>query len=413
MGFLLRVLFILALIVLFEFYFFRKLIKSILDLFPGVTRKKLLRARNYSLLYFNLYPLVAIAVMVYIYANKIRGFSGPESFFFDWLVIYPFWVGLFIIVQSILWILPLDILKWISSFFVKDHKGLRTAFSRITLALILIFTVYVPARVIYDYNRVDLREVTHEKKNLDPALEGFRIALIADVQADRYTDEKRLERYVDRVNRSEPDLILIAGDIVTGSPKYIGVAAEKLSALRAKYGVYSCIGDHDNWAYRFDTARSVREITDALLQKNIQMIDDDTLALTVESKTIGLTFVTNTYVGRISPDKLAKLASRGQNSDFRIFLTHQPRNYLIEAAVKNRYDLYLAGHTHGGQVSFLFPFIRLTPTLMETPYVKGDFYFDDMLMVVNRGLGMSIAPLRYNSTPEVTLITLRNKSTNQ
>ena len=409
MGFLLRVLFILALIVLFEFYFFRKLIKSILDLFPGLSRKKLLRARNISLFYFNLYPLIAIAVMVYIYANKIRGFSGPESVFFDWLVIYPFWVGVFVIVQSILWILPLDIIKCISSFFVKDHKGLRTAFSRITLALILIFTLYVPARVIYDYNRVDLREVTYEKNNLDPALDGFRIALIADVQADRYTDEERLENYVERVNRSQPDLILIAGDIVTGSPKYIGVAAEKLSVLSAKYGVYSCIGDHDNWAYRFDTARSIREITSALQQKNIQMIDDDTLALNVESKTIGLTFVTNTYVGRISSDKLAKLASRGQNCDFRIFLTHQPRNYLIDEAAKNRYDLYLAGHTHGGQVSFLFPFIRLTPTLMETPYVKGDFYFENMLMIINRGLGMSIAPLRYNSTPEVTLITLRKK----
>ena len=47
---------------------------------------------------------------------------------------------------------------------------------------------------------------------------------------------------------------------------------------------------------------------------------------------------------------------------------------------------------------------------METPYVKGDFNFDNMLMIVNRGLGMSIAPLRYNSTPEITLITLRKKT---
>ena len=410
MGFLLRVLFILALIVLFEYYFFRILIKSTLFLFPGLSRKKLNRARNISLFYFNLYPLLAISVMVYIYTNQIRGFSGPESFFFDWLVIYPFWVGVFIIVQSILWILPLDILRWISSFFVKDKKRLIGAFSRITLALIVIFALYVPTRAIYDYNSVELREVTYEKENLDPDLDGFRIALIADVQADRYTDEKRLENYVERVNGSQPDLILIAGDIVTGSPKYIGVAAEKLSGLRSKYGAYACIGDHDNWAYRFDTARSVREITSALLQKNIQMIDDDTLTLAVGSKTIGLTFVTNTYVGRISADKLAKLARRGKNSNFKIFLTHQPRNYLIDEAEKNGYDLYLAGHTHGGQVSFLFPLIRLTPTLMETPYVKGDFYFDHMLMIVNRGLGMSIAPLRYNSTPEITLITLRNKT---
>ena len=88
----------------------------------------------------------------------------------------------------------------------------------------------------------------------------------------------------------------------------------------------------------------------------------------------------------------------------------------FKAARKNNFDLYLAGHTHGGQISFVFPFVQLTPTLFETTYIQGDFWFDDpdkvgtgMLMIVTRGLGMSIAPLRYNSTPEITLIVLSNK----
>jgi predicted MPP superfamily phosphohydrolase len=74
--------------------------------------------------------------------------------------------------------------------------------------------------------------------------------------------------------------------------------------------------------------------------------------------------------------------------------------------LKNNYDLFLAGHTHGGQITFLFPFINLSPTLFETKYVRGDFKFNNMLMIVNRGLGMSLVPLRYNSTPEVTVIVL-------
>ena len=82
---------------------------------------------------------------------------------------------------------------------------------------------------------------------------------------------------------------------------------------------------------------------------------------------------------------------------------------LIYAWICN-YDLFLAGHTHGGQITILFPFVNLTPTLLETKYVKGDFTFDDMNIVVTRGLGMSLAPVRYNSTPEVTLIVLKNKN---
>jgi predicted MPP superfamily phosphohydrolase len=100
--------------------------------------------------------------------------------------------------------------------------------------------------------------------------------------------------------------------------------------------------------------------------------------------------------------KLLDSLALNLNGDLKIFLTHQPREHLIEAAKKNNFDLYLCGHTHGGQLSLVFPFIQLTPTLFETKYIRGDFWFDDMLMIVTRGLGMSLAPLRYNSTPEVT-----------
>jgi hypothetical protein len=88
-------------------------------------------------------------------------------------------------------------------------------------------------------------------------------------------------------------------------------------------------------------------------------------------------------------------------------LVHQPRQIVINAAVKNKYDLILAGHTHGGQITFLFPFINLTPTLIETNRIKGDFYLGKTMMVVTPGLGMSIAPVRYNSTPEVTVIDIK------
>ena len=78
----------------------------------------------------------------------------------------------------------------------------------------------------------------------------------------------------------------------------------------------------------------------------------------------------------------------------------------MNIASSNEYDMYLAGHTHGGQITIFLPFFNLSPTLIETKYVKGDFNFNNMFVYVTRGLGMSIAPLRYNSTPEITLITL-------
>jgi predicted MPP superfamily phosphohydrolase len=277
---------------------------------------------------------------------------------------------------------------------------------KIFLALTLFFAVYVPARIIYDYNVVDIRSVNYSKKNLPKELDGFKIAFISDIQADRYTDQKRLTRYIDKINESNPELVLIAGDVITSTPDYIKTAAEYIGKIKSNYGVYSCVGDHDNWAYRQDYIRSLREIKKSLNDYNIEMPDNELRFIDIDSSRI--TFVTNTYVSDVSETTL-KILSGSNKADFKIFLTHQPQEFLINSAATNDYDLFLAGHTHGGQITLLFPFIQLTPTLFETQYIKGDFYFKDMLAVVCGGLGMSLAPVRYNSTPEIVIITLRRK----
>jgi hypothetical protein len=141
------------------------------------------------------------------------------------------------------------------------------------------------------------------------------------------------------------------------------------------------------------------------------MVNSDKRKFNIDDSEIEITFITNTYAGRVPENVLDSLSSNG-SGDLKIFLTHQPRNYLINAAQQNNFDLFLAGHTHGGQLTLLFPFIQLTPTLIETNYIKGDFWFEreknKMLAVITGGLGMSLAPIRYNSTPEITIITLLN-----
>jgi predicted MPP superfamily phosphohydrolase len=98
-----------------------------------------------------------------------------------------------------------------------------------------------------------------------------------------------------------------------------------------------------------------------------------------------------------------------KKEDLNILLFHQPEGGIPEKAAQNNYDLMLAGHTHGGQITFLFPFMNLSPTLIETKFVRGNFYIGKMLLVVTRGLGMSLVPIRLNSTPEITVVTIVGK----
>jgi predicted MPP superfamily phosphohydrolase len=407
MWIIIRLLIGIAILFAAEFYFINRINFAIKHFFPKFYSGKYNLIRKIFLVWINLYPLFLIFLFTYF---GITGsyLTSPENWITDYLLIYPFWIAFILMIQCFLFIIPLHLLKLlVSAIFKKRKENFSKALSVATFTIVGFFILYIPIRVIYDYNTVDVREITYNLKNLPAPLENFKIGFISDLQADHYTDEKRLQRFVNTTNELHPDLILIAGDLITTGPDYIKLSGEEVGKLKAKYGVYSCVGDHDNWAYRNDYAKSVAEVEAALYANKVLMIDNGIRTIKVDSSDITITFVTNTYVQTIDSLTLDSL-TRNSHGDFKIFLAHQPRPFLIEAAQRNNFNLYLAGHTHGGQITFVFPFIQLTPTMFETSYTKGDFWFGDMLLVVTRGLGMSLAPIRYNSTPEVTLITLRS-----
>jgi predicted MPP superfamily phosphohydrolase len=406
MWIIVRVLIGIAILFLLEFYFTKKLTGIFRTLLPQLSDKKKKTFLYLFLVLLNLYPVILIFNGVYAAITK-QSVAFPENFFADYFLLYPFWILILVIVQvSVLFVFP-DLLKLVLYPVYKKHKEkLKKSEARLFLVLTLFFLIYVPARIIYDYNTVNVNQITHTINDLPNSLNNFKIVFISDVQADRYTDGNRLKKFIDKVNSANPDLVLIAGDVITSTPNYIETAAKYIGKIKSKYGVYSCVGDHDNWAYRRDYARSLREVEKALDDYKVEMIDNGIRYVNVDSVKIGITFITNTYVSDV-PESTLKNLSVSDNAQFKIFLTHQPRSFLIESALNNNYNLFLAGHTHGGQITFLFPFIQLTPTLIENTFIKGERYHGNMLAVVTRGLGMSLAPIRYNSTPEIVIINLK------
>lgn len=397
-----------AVLFILEYYFARKLNHVFKTLYPDYPVKKKKIILYAFLILLNLYPAILIFNAVYAAITK-QSVAFPQNVFADYLLLYPFWILILIILQVSVLFVFVDFPISIWALIKKDK---REVFNRIKIkiffALIIFFFIYVPARVIYDYNSVDVTKIEYQQKNLPKDLENFKIAFVSDVQADRYTDGKRLQRYIRKINEQKPDLVLIAGDVITSSPDFIKTAGQFLGKIESTFGTYSCVGDHDNWAYRKDYLRSLREVKASLTENNVEMLDNELKYFELDSSRIGVAFITHNYVTDISKTTLRNVSSSNR-ADLKIFLTHQPQDFLINSAVKNNYDLFLAGHTHGGQITLLFPFIQLTPTLFETSYIKGEFLFNKTLAVVCGGLGMSLAPIRYNSTPEIVMITLKSK----
>lgn len=394
-----RILIALALLAAIEFYFFRSL-RNARKFFPFLRRYKIPAIIGF---FINLMPFALLFQAVYGLLTS-GSISLPSGVLIDWLFVYPFWISFVLVVQLLLFFIPLD---FIGLFLkLKKSPGKYFAFAgKLKIALLFFFLIYVPLISVYDYYSVKITRIEERIPNLPNSLKNFKIGFVSDFHVDRYTDSTRVMNYISKLNALKPDVVLIGGDFISRGSKYIKAAAKLLGNIHGAYGAYSCAGDHDYWAYSNAPDKSFKTISSALALNGITLLDNSNIVIPVDSAKLLITFVTNTYVKKISPAKLPALLDSNAY-DFKILLTHQPRKFLMEAASKYKYGLYLCGHTHGGQLSFLFPFIELTPSMLESPYVSGKYFYKKLLVYVCNGLGMSIAPIRYNSTPEVVLIKL-------
>jgi hypothetical protein len=228
-------------------------------------------------------------------------------------------------------------------------------------------------------------------------LDGLKIVHISDVHADPRTKRRKIRRYVKKVNRLNPDLVFFTGDLVTSGTKFIAPAAELLGKLETKYGIYGCLGDHDVWS---DSQQVLQHLND----NDITTLEDKNHFVRIGFDSLMVTFITNTYSRRANLEKLNYLMGQQPRGALDILISHQPSESVVELAAERGYHIFLAGHTHGGQVVFK-PFgFTLTPPQLETPFYKGIYSSGKMLVSVNNGLGLTFAPLRYRAPAEVTLI---------
>jgi hypothetical protein len=354
-------------------------------------------------------PVLMLVYVVYALIARPETVGPPDSRIYDYLVEVPFWLVTIYSLQCSLLIVPLDLLH-IGLARLGIAAGPRWRARRNALVLLVCagFLIYVPARLAIDSGDLEVRVHERVAADLPAELDGFEIALIADMQADQYTNVERLSQLVDAANRARPDLVLIAGDMITRAPRFIEVAAGQAARLTAPHGVLACIGDHDNFAYR-DRGRSLREVREALARRGIPMLDNEVRQIRVGGATIAVILATHNYVSRIDSETTRALLDRARGADLVVLLAHQPGGQLVADAAAGGVDLFMTGHTHGGQINFWLPFLDITPVRIENRYITGSYRVGDMLLTVSSGLGMSVAPFRYRSPASLDIVRLRRQ----
>ena len=384
---------------LFQLYVARKTINAVSTVTRWPKRRLRLSAVGITI-WLALYPLLMLGGYLLKSDHLSQAFQKADLMR-DALFTFPFWVGVIFAIQIAMPLLIMDAVRLMLFPLYKKHKvrWLKLQ-SLLVIGFAIAGAVYVVARVYSDTFTLRTREAEMRIANLPKELDGFRIAQIADMQADGRTNGNLLQAYVDRVNGLKPDLILFGGDLVTGGTDYIETGAQAMSRMQARYGTYACLGDHDFFSNRDMVAAS-------LVENGITLLDNSAKVIAVGSASLSLAGITNVYRTRPAPTALASLEqTRGQGS-VNILLTHQPSEWLVDYAAEHGYDLLAAGHTHGGQIVFPLPGFLLTGSSFETRYVTGFYRVGPTLVSINNGLGLTLAAVRYHAPAEVTLITLR------
>lgn len=244
-------------------------------------------------------------------------------------------------------------------------------------------------------------QLTITNQKIPTSFEGYKIAEIADLHNHQWGD-----RLISRLKKEQPDMIAIAGDFVDSSHTDFDVAMEFIEQAKDIAPIYYVTGNHEAWLSNYS------ELESKLIAAGVHMMDDTSEWIEKDGAKINLIGIQdpdfveqNTFEGIQESIVTTKLEPMLSEDHYNIVLCHRPE--LFKGYVATGADLVLTGHAHGGQVKIPFVGGLIAPNQGLFPdYTEGIYHENNTDMVVSRGLGNSIIPVRINNMPELVSITL-------
>ena len=242
-----------------------------------------------------------------------------------------------------------------------------------------------------------VREKVVPIEGLPAALDGYRIGQISDVHCGPNTPAERVRRWVERLNGLDLDLMTVTGDLIVHGSSHVVAVAEALGGLRARDGVYACMGNHDYFT-------DGEELIDELTRAGLVVLRNRGVIVERRGAKLYVAGVDDTWTAR--HDVARALADRPAGTPA-ILLAHDPN--LFPEASERDVELTLSGHTHGGQMAV--PGVRhLSLARFITRFTAGFYRRGRSWLYVNRGAGTTGPPARLFAPAELAVLTLRASS---
>lgn len=283
---------------------------------------------------------------------------------------------------------------WVKRMVKKKYLAVILA---ILLLVLVLWTIWGNVTVGVTHYRITSNQ-------LPDSFDGFKIAVVSDLHNARFgSDNSQITR---KIEEEHPDIIAITGDLVDSNRTDTETAIALVHKLMQIAPCYYVTGNHEAWI-----GKQFSELEEMLFAENVQILHDEVIQLEKNGQTIQL-------AGLDDPDFTerdtavqqsmlqTKLNQMNLSDEYCILLSHRPETFV--AYVEENIDLVLSGHAHGGQ--FRLPFIGgiVAPNQGLFPkYDAGKYTRNNTTMIVSRGIGNSIIPIRFNNRPEIVVIELK------
>lgn len=264
-------------------------------------------------------------------------------------------------------------------------------------ALVLLIVIALLLFCSYQNRHLETTYYTYKAEQLGADLEGYRIVQISDLHNVKFG--KNNQKLVDRIRECEPDMIVLTGDLVDSNHTNVDRAVQFVDEIVKICSVYYVTGNHEYW---LDTSE-YENLMDGLASAGVIILDDQVVEISrgdAKFRLVGLddkSLADGTLEALLSDEK-----------ELTVVLAHEPQYFARYAGTG--VDLVLSGHAHGGQ--FRLPFVGgiVAPDQGFLPeYTAGEYYMNGTEMIVSRGLGNSVVPVRLFNYPEIVCVELVGK----
>ncbi len=271
-----------------------------------------------------------------------------------------------------------------------ENKKKMGVISKIFIFLVIIVILIYSWMHFIEPKFLVVKDFVISNKKIPSSFEGFTIVLFSDIHFGRTTNEKEVNKVVDKINECKPDLVLFSGDLfdsyINLSNDNINFLKEALSKIQANIKKYAIKGDQD---YLNEEA-----FTDIINSSGFELLDGKNKPIYFKSNTpIYISGVSS--VTKNTPNYTE--AFKKENDGFQLFLSHEP---IVIEDIKNQTDVLFSGHTLGGLLRL--PFIGgLIKKDNSSSFEKGKYQDGKTLIFVSSGIGTETYSLRLFNLPSI------------